>query len=191
MSMLIRRTRARRRPSTLRGNFLRKLQDHLAESSITNTALRNQGASGVVQKARDHVKALDLRCLALVGHAGFVEILDRETTAMLRSFPHSVQGKWGSARKAINLFLRSVVYNRDLCEEYRLRRIRSWLEVPLDKDVAIRLKDQPEGGRLPKWLGLGKLSEETSVEYQNVASIVSRRLRVSRVDLDVFYWRSL
>lgn len=145
----------------------------------------------MVQNARDHVKTIDLRCLAQAGHAGFVEILDRETKAMLGSFPSSAHVKWGSARKAINLFLRSVVYNRDLCEEYRLRRIRPWLEVPLDKDVAIRLKDQPEGVGLPKWPGVGKLSEETSAEYQNVSSIVSRRLRVSRVDLDVFYWRSL
>jgi len=77
----------------------------------------------------------------------------------------------------------------DLSREYGLGRIRRYLEVPLDKDVAGGLKGKDEAEVLPKgWPGIKRLDKEASGEFQDVAKKVAKRLEVDRVDVDV-YWR--
>ncbi|MBU1308640.1 MAG: hypothetical protein KKE30_03790, partial [Gammaproteobacteria bacterium] len=102
-------------------------------------------------------------------------------------FPTNAKS-WGAARKALNLFLRDVTYNKDLCEYYDLSRIRKWLEIPLDSHVANALKKEPEGVNLPKWCTIKRLTPEISREFQTVATRVAQRKRIARVDLDIYYW---
>ena len=47
---------------------------------------------------------------------------------------------WGAARKALNIFLRDVLYNHYLRSRHHLDRLEEWLEVPLDRDVAAALR---------------------------------------------------
>ena len=86
------------------------------------------------------------------------------------------------------MFLRDVIYNKDLCEYYDLSRIRKWLEIPLDSHVANALKKEPEGVNLPKWCTIKRLTPEISREFQTVATRVAQRKRIARVDLDIYYW---
>lgn len=170
-------------------DFISQLQRRTAEAAIGPSALRNQGAPGVIAAARTVLTGIDLRVLGRTRKATFSAFLDRATTAVLSKFPDGAAESWGGARKSVNLFLRDVVYNRDLAEFYRLRKIRAWLEVPLDKNVAQGLRDEPEGSGLPKWGRIKRLTPKRSRELQAVAALVAARKRLARVDLDVYYWR--
>ena len=75
--------------------------------------------------------------------------------------------------------------------EYGLEQIVPYLEVPLDSQVATRLRGQPEGARLPAWKSIASLTEECSRAFQDVAARVACRMKVHRADLDVFYWAAL
>ena len=89
----------------------------------------------------------------------------------------------------MNLYLRDVVYNRDLCLQFGLTRIRPWLEVPLDKDVGTALCGESEGKELPEWDSIKRLDPSTGAAYQQVAAKVAKRRKICRVDLDIYYWR--
>ncbi|MCX7256979.1 MAG: hypothetical protein NTZ64_09635 [Polaromonas sp.] len=168
--------------------FIEQLQKRTAEATISAQALRNQGAPGVVKVARDTLAVLNLWMFSRATRTMFCQRIDQTTNSMLGQFPPNAQS-WGAARKALNLFLRDALYNRDLCTYYELDRIRSWLEVPLDRDVGTALGKEPEGSKLPTWQQIKKLNAAQSQDYQCVASAVAARKRMSRVDLDIYYWR--
>jgi hypothetical protein len=169
-------------------SFLKQLHKRTAQAAISSSALRNQGAPGVVAVARKFLMDLDLADLEKIEHEKFTEFLNSSTNCLKSKFPDGAQN-WGTARKAINLFLRDVTYNFDLCNHYKLSRIRHWLEVPLDNDVAHCLKNDLLGSKLPEWLGIKYLEESTSDLFQSVAINIAKRDALHRVDLDVFYWR--
>ena len=169
-------------------DFLSRLQTRTAEAAIGASALRNQGAKGVVKAAREALAKMKLKNFIQFGGGRFLSTLDHTTESVKNAFPAGAKN-WGAARKAINLFLRDSVYNLDLSESHGLKKIRRWLEVPLDGDVGNALRSEPEGKTLPRWPGLKKLTPEVSGKYQAVATKVAKRKRVARVDLDVYYWR--
>lgn len=169
--------------------FITRLQGRTAQAAIGASTLRNQGASGVVGSARKSLSKLNLWKFGKANRLTFPKLLDDATNNTMNCFPIDAQN-WGAARKAANIFLRDACYNYDLCCYFGLARIRRWLEIPLDKDVAKCLHHEQGGSNLPKWTGLKKLTPVASREYQDIASIVARRRRVARVDLDVYYWRA-
>jgi hypothetical protein len=171
-----------------RSLFIEKLVRRTAQAAIGPSALRNQGAAGVISGARSAAAALDLRRLGTRTSDSFPKFLDVVTAEFLEHFPPNAK-HWGAARKAANLFLRDAVYNVDLSAEFRLSAVRSFLEVPLDRDIATGLLGQPEGSQLPEWSSIKGLKPETSAKYQLVASAVAIRNGVNRVDLDVYFWR--
>jgi hypothetical protein len=119
-----------------------------------------------------------------------VSWLDDQTKRLSTRFPAGAQ-KWGAARKAVNIFMRTAVYNvytSPLAEAYQLAPFLPFLEVPLDKDVAIALRATPEGADLPVWISIVSLTPKRSEMYQCVASCVARRMNVHRADLDAYYW---
>jgi hypothetical protein len=168
--------------------FLSKLQRRTAQAAIGSSALRNQGAPGVISAARDGLARISLRDFSSANAATFRHLVDRATTKLVSTFPTGAKN-WGAARKAVNLYLRDVVYNRDLCLQFDLARIRPWLEVPLDKDVGTALCREREGKHLPEWDSIKRLDPSSSAAFQQVAAKVSKRRRVCRVDLDIYYWR--
>ena len=172
-----------------RADFIAWLQRRTAEAAIGASALRNQGAPGVIAAARISLAEIDLRAFGRASKAKFLALLDRSTSGVLASFPQGAEESWGGARKAVNLFLRDAVYNKDLSDFYKLDRIRWWLEVPLDKHVAAGLLGETEGRGLPKWGQIKRLTPERSREFQAAAALVAARKRLARVDLDVYYWR--
>jgi hypothetical protein len=74
----------------------------------------------MVKQAREYLKELDLTALQNLGESKFAYWLDERTEELRRRFPEGAKGNWGAARKAINLFLENVLYDRFLSKEYRL-----------------------------------------------------------------------
>ena len=168
-------------------DFILRLQGFTARSMVTHTALRNSGAPGVVDAAQEFLSVLRLRGLTRINGGQYLTWLDLQTDRLRNSLPIGAQ-KWGPARKALNIFMRSVAYTVPLSEEYGLESILRYLEVPLDKDVATALRKTPEGAKLPRWISIVGLTPEKHQLYQHVAMKVARTKRVHRADLDVYYW---
>jgi len=166
--------------------ILGPLQERIAILAIGPSALRNQGAPGVVGAAREYLKHLNLENFQVDSPKAFRTRLANETEKLREAFPAGTR-HWGAARKALNIFLRDAVYNRYLWERYNFGDLEAWLEVPLDSEVAKGLQSEPEGSLLPKWPGVKYLSQDVSNEYQDVAERVARRRRSARVHLDLLY----
>jgi len=166
--------------------FVNKLQSKVAISAVGPSALRGQGA-GVLRTSQDFLARMRLERIPRSSAKEFRLWLNRQTNRLLRKLP--VENRpWGAARKAINLFLRDALYNKYLCERYRLQRLEKWLEIPLDKAVGKGLEAGDGGNALPEWPGLKNLSPAASAAFQAFASKQARLERVARVHLDVFLW---
>jgi len=172
---------------SLKQDLLDAFRKRVAESAVGASALRNQGSEGVVRRAREYLKTLDLASFVLPSEGEFRAALDRETEGLRKWLPAQAQ-HWGAARKALNLFLRDVLYHRYLCSHYRFEEIEGWLEVPLDRDVADGLR-QASSNLLPEWPGIKHLKSDRSLIYQKAARRVALTADIAPVHLDVYWWR--
>ncbi len=135
-----------------RFDFIDRLHARTALMAIGASTLRNQGASGVVDAARKCLRAMDLRDFSQAARPGFSASLNRHMQSLMRRFPGGARNNWGAARKAINVFLRDVLYSRRLCDRFGLARVEAWLELPLDKSVYQGLVDDwPGDSGPPPW----------------------------------------
>jgi len=172
----------------MKNHFLQVVQEKVAVSSIGPSALRGQGGGGVVRAARNYCRTLNLRKLtSFEREQSFVEYLDIATKELTLSSQYL---RWGAARKSLNLFLRDTLYNTYLNKAFRLNRIESWLEIPLDSVVAKGLRSMDDREELPAWPGLKQLSPEISSKYQEFARRQTDRLGTLRVHLDMYLWLS-
>lgn len=175
--------------------FYQDMQRHIAVTAIGPSALRNQGASGVIKNARSYLAEISLKGFRTKDEQTFLKILDKETQKLQQKFPQGAQN-WGAARKALNLFLRDVFYNQFLCRRYELNVIEEWLEIPLDGVVAkflikhareeLSLKQTQE--KLPSWDALKRLKQEDSAKFQAFAKLVATQEGISRIHLDMLVW---
>jgi hypothetical protein len=172
-------------------DFLRLLQDNAAEISVGPSSLRNQGAKGVLAATRLFFKEIDLAAVGTLGSREWSEWLDRETDRLRLSFPRGAQKSWGGARKALNLFVRTCLYNSYLSKAYGLQRIEPFLEIPLDKDVALGLAREAakRGHELRRFQTIKGLLKADSEAYQAFATKLARELGLRRVHLDLVFWR--
>lgn len=143
----------------------------------------------MVSLARTHLFNLDLRDFAVRSEAEFQSVLNRETVKLAKAFPGGGRGNWGAARKSLNIFLRDVVYNRMLSEHFKLVRIHSWLELPMDSHCYNGLSEDAPHKNLGKWPGVKHLISTKNEYFQVIASEVATSRGVMRCDLDVLYWR--
>lgn len=146
------------------------------------------GPKGTVRAARKFLANLALSKFRLKTAKEFQAALDHSTDEFVKYLPRGAQN-WGPARKFLNIFLRNIVYNRYLCDHYRLGRIVPWLEVPLDSHVARGLRGEPGGKKLPRWRTVIGLESYTNRIYQEFAAKVAAGKGCERVHLDLIYWR--
>jgi hypothetical protein len=162
----------------------------LANIAIGPSTLRNQGASGVAEIARNFLAELDLS--RFIRHGFFEQELNRQTVQLKKKFPEGAKN-WGTARKAINLFLGEAYYHRCICRAYQINKIEQSLEVPLDRTVATFLFCEARrlNIKLPHWPGIKNLELAVSQPYQDFASYFARTAmqQWSRIHLDVIIWR--
>ena len=146
--------------------FYRDMQRYIAVTTIGPSTLRNQGASGVIEAAQEHLAAVELPAFCVRNEDAFLAALNAETERLRKALPPGAQN-WGAARKALNLFLRDICYNRFLCERHDLGECEDWMEIPLDGLVATALKRRAGRGKLPRWPGLSELTADVSSSFRN------------------------
>lgn len=163
----------------------------IAEASIGASTLRGH-PKGTIKKVRDYLKTVKLEEFRCRTSEDFGEVLDKYTTALskkIKAFDPKSE-YWGSARKALNLFLGNAAYHSVLRKEYHLDPIEKFLEVPLDNQVAnklISLAREKDG--LPKWKTIKGLTPENSKLYQDFADKYAKKKGCTRIQLDLIFWR--
>ena len=167
--------------------FYRDMQRYIAVTTVGPSALRNQGSKGVIKAAQKYLTEVELSAFRSRNEDNFLTTLDAQTEQLRKVLPHGAQN-WGAARKALNLFLRDICYNRFLCERYGLTRSEEWMEIPLDSLVATALKRKAGRGALPRWPGLNQLKVDVSTRFQAFARELAASQGISRVHLDMRLW---
>lgn len=168
-------------------SFYSDMQRYIAVTTVGPSALRNQGGPGVIDMAQRFLSALDIHTFAVNDEKSFLEVLDATTAKLQQRLPDNSQ-HWGAARKALNLFLRDICYNRFLSQKYSLDMLEPWMEIPLDSLVAAALKRHVGRGGLPGWSGLKGLTPSVSLRFQRAARDWADAEGISRVHLDMRIW---
>ena len=135
---------------------------------------------------------LDLNKFKVKSKEKFNKALNEQTNELKRKLPDGAQN-WGTARKALNVFLEEVFYNRILAAEFEFLNLENYLELPLDSKTVKCLKQRSrEGGYVNNNLGnftIRGLTLITSNKYQELAEKISKKEKVSsRIYLDLLYW---
>jgi len=168
--------------------FLELMQRYVANISIGASTLRNQGAKGVAEAARDFLAELDLSGLKKIKPADYPKTLKKWTCDLKEKLPKGAQ-HWGTARKAINVFMIQVFLNRFMAEKYEMDKFKDVLETPLDSNASKGLKRLSPKTRLPSWHSIKGLTYESSKKYQECASKVAQQNGLTRACLDIILWR--
>lgn len=168
--------------------YLQLLQKRIGSTSVGPSTARGMGPSGTIQAARRYLQTLDIARFVRRNETAFRSELDAATLELQKFLPKDARN-WGSARKFLNIFLRDCAYNKYLCERFRLEKIESWLELPMDSHVAKGLKREGKRGELPRWRTVIGLTPSENSAYQVFASSVAEQEGVLRAHLDVKYWR--
>jgi hypothetical protein len=168
-------------------NELSSMQQYVADAGITPSALRNLGEPGFVGVAKQFLGKLELLPLATIELDHYSSWLDSRTSDLMNRFPKPL---WGPARKSMNIFMVMAALNRFVCAAYRLERLETVLEVPLDNYVAKALLEWAKEKKLlreqaPKWVSIKELDEENSSKLQGLAMARADELRIPRGRLDV------
>lgn len=170
-------------------SFITALCKRVASAAIGASTIRRMGPKGTAVRARRFLARVNLNRFRVDSKRDFEWVLDDITKSFLRALPRKAQ-RWGVARKLLNIFLRNAAYNRYLSKRFGLQKVERWMEVPLDSHVGTQLRASSDGRHLPRWKTVVGLTPDASREFQNVATTVARRKGVTRVDLDVYYWRN-
>ena len=167
--------------------FLKLVHRRVAQTSVGPSAIRNQGASGLIKTSREYFEnSVNLREFReILTTNKYNDYLDNLTTDLKNRFEKGGQS-WGAARKGLNLFFRDVVYNKYLADflkiptDYNenLRTLKN-LEVPLDRDVTTGLTKL--FADLPKWKSIKELTEKcmrlSETLIQKEAQIIKDRVK--------------
>ena len=182
--------------------FIKNIHRRLASIAVGGSALRNQGASGLVSTARNYFEKsifLEEFFKNLQSENEFQDYLNKHTCILKMEFPEGAQN-WGASRKSLNLFFRELVYNKFIYEYYKIpiglndfNKVIRHLEVPLDLDVSTGIfkdfKILELNNNLKKWKSIKELTFDTSSLYQNAALKIADDKKIARVHLDLIYWR--
>src|SRR5437667_5080785 len=173
----------------MRRGLIKQVHNRVAQTAVGASALRNQSGRYVVQRAREFLRRIDLSRFNVKTEAAFRRRLDNLTESLRSSLPQGARN-WGTARKALNLFLRDAAYSFYLREHYDLARLEPWLEVPLDSLTAAGISRSNTGNAVPRWPGVKHLTPDVSNAYQAAASQIGESYAINRVHLDLSWWRA-
>ena len=169
--------------------LLRLVQRYVANVAIGSSTLRNQGAKGAIEAARDFLAEVDLSVLQRTQPPGYAAWLDEQTEELRQELPPGAR-RWGTARKAINVFMVQASLNRMLAGTYGLVELAEAMEVPIDSQVSKALRALAGRGRLPTWPGVSRLTPAVNRRYQDFASQTASARGFPRPYLDMEFWRA-
>lgn len=162
---------------------LKQRRLRIAELSVGASAVRGM-PKGTVSAARNALKSIRLVTISKTNRSDFIKNLNYLTYRLSKALPEQ---SWGIARKVLNIFIRSCVYDCGLRSAYNLGRIEPWLEVPLDQQVASGIR-MCSGEDLPKFRNK-YLDSRTSALYQDAARRIARRIGTAPIHLESCWWR--
>ncbi len=146
------------------------IQERLAYSTMNIRVFRNQGR-GKVEKAWRFMKSLNLKLLTKESERGvekeYSSYCNRTLHRLQKKFHKQNSNTFGIATKALNIFLIECYLNKELNKEYKLERIKKFLEVPIDSKVAKFLKKKYKF--LPTFKSIKCLNNATYFAYQERA----------------------
>jgi hypothetical protein len=173
-----------------RRELLRYVQRRLADGASGPSSLRNQGARGTTAAARAFLGQLNLTKLRSINATGYGRWLDSRTGELQRHLPQGARN-WGTARKALNVFMVEVFFNRVLARECRMDRLKDVLETPLDSQAAKKLRAFARRRHLevPPKMWVRYLTPELNQAYQVLASRMAKDNGLDRASLDLIPWR--
>jgi hypothetical protein len=161
------------------------MQRRIAQTAIGANTTRGQ-REGLLREIRHYLENVSISEFS--NASGFKKRLDEETKKLQKKADCS----FGMARKCLNLFLRGCCYNHYLREKYSLGLIEEYLEIPLDSFVMGALRrgaSEIEGISTLQRCSIAALTPKISEDYQNVALRIAQKKKISRVHLDLSYWR--
>lgn len=173
-------------------SFLRIMQSHVIKIAIGGSTLRNQGAKGVKEAAIKYLSRLDLSLLKSMAPLDYPKWLDDRTEDLIKTLPDG-GNHWGTARKAINVFMVQAYLNKYLSLAYGLEKFKDTLETPLDSYAVNNLKKHAKDtgwGKLPRWEGIKSLKPESSSKYQNYALFYAQDINMPRACMDILLWNN-
>lgn len=172
----------------LADHHLRTVQRFIAVDAVGPNALRRQG-KGVLAASHAYMSAMALRRIPHESEPAFQSWLDQCTADLCKGYGLQTP-PFGTARKAINLFLRGVTFNHYLRQAYRLDEIEAFLEVPVDSLVGKALRDRaPEGCDIPVWRTLKGLTRDENAQYQAGAQRLAESWGLpARIFVDAVLW---
>ncbi|MFH2139014.1 MAG: hypothetical protein ABII88_11000 [Candidatus Omnitrophota bacterium] len=168
-------------------DLIKLIKNQVCELAVGASALRNQGAPGLINTARQYFKQLDPSIFVKPKESEFLTELNNHTEKLRKKFPKNAQN-WGAARKALNLFIRNLLYNKYLCDYYSLLKIEHYLELPLDSYTAKGLRKLNKN--LPKWRSIKTLTKEENKQFQIFAANYAKSENIAKIHLDIKFWRN-
>jgi hypothetical protein len=98
--------------------FKNKLINYIANYSISNSTLRNQGAAGVINITRTYLKNIDLDSFfkALKNEKAYESFLNTHSTKLMYKYPGEAKGNFGAARKGLNIYFRNIMYHLNIID---------------------------------------------------------------------------
>jgi len=173
--------------------FLQLVQKRVARVSIAPSTLRGQGKGVMAAAQKFLIQKVELTELKGMTSKEFSCWLDNTTQALKHSFPRGdARNNWGAARKSINIFLESCLYNKFLSEEYDLEKLAKFMETPLDNGAAEKIEKKAHSLGMPirkKWKTIKSLEPDQSTSLQDVALKWANEKKVARGYLDLWLWQ--
>ena len=161
-----------------RFNLLKFTQKKISAEVFGPNTLRSL-PKGTKKMLEEHPCQVTLAKLPIT-KAGYSNWLDSQTTKLKTAISGM---EWGVARKAMNIFMRDVFYNRFLFNAYCNDTMGDWLEIPVDRLVANALLMRfPD---LSPWKTLKHLEPIAHTAYQNAALKLAICKGTTRVHLDL------
>lgn len=164
--------------------FIYKMQERMAFTAFGVSAMRKQLKPGVLKKLQKYCSKINLMDYGDKNYRKFDKMLTRDTNALKRK-----KAEWGSARKAINLFLRDCAYNKYLSKKYKLNKVEKKLELPLDKKVKDGLR-LDVCKKIAEWVTIKGLEHDQNTKFQKEAQEIAKIAGISRIHLDLKYWNA-
>lgn len=172
--------------------FLENVQNYVAVTSVGASTVRGYPKK-TAERSKEFFKEIYLGTLAGKDRAQYKSHLNVLTKRLMQKLPKASRHKqnkkaYGIARKVLNIFLHNAFYNRYLCEAYKLDSLEEYLEVPIDKKVAMAIKKRRPKRILPAWNGIKALDGRVHRQYQTQAMAVADKLKISVVHLDAYFY---
>lgn len=192
---------------------LEKLTIMLINSSIGTSTVRNQG-NGIAEPIRKKLEKVfhfeefftKLKSNNLEDFEEYLNYLTNKLNGIngqARNTNPPGRVKWGTARKCVNLLLRSTVYNGFIWDKHELNEndfnqggLMDKLELPLDSYVAKGIKEDCHeysiifDKKTYASFRIININKKANDYYQSKALEIGKARELCRIDLDLYYWRS-